>query len=407
MNTHASRLGFVALCATIGLACGGCGGIVDEQAEQKFRRDLGNTSITVFPVFVRDGEQHRYDADAATAIGESLTQAGLATVTASAAQVPITSRWGMNQAKMFRDSAADFGAYVRANPIETDYALLAEYLIGGRGVPVGVHLYLVDAQGTAAYAILFNSHHSEFTDVNPQTVEDCTTIVVNRLPADLAEQLAAKSSAPPARAKSMGPASSLTIVPVMLAGNPSKDVADVVGLLLEKEGMPNIVTVDTTFQPPPEAALQQVASSFAQFVRDNSFESDYTLFGEFIGSPATGVAEVRAVLVDKAGAVVWSDRQTPEDADFKRIGPRNPMTCCVLLSERLKPEFGLSPATRGSVGEGRMARLWAEKSGTPSKEQWAAMAQRQGQMKEAIANSRVLVYPVRLASEVSSEDASQ
>ena len=49
---------------------------------------------------------------AASTIGDFLTQNGLATVTVAAAEVPITSQWGMNQAKMFKDSAADFSAYI-------------------------------------------------------------------------------------------------------------------------------------------------------------------------------------------------------------------------------------------------------------------------------------------------------
>lgn len=180
-----STLAFVALCATIGLVAGGCGGIIDEQAEAAFEKAVGNTTITVFPVFVRDGEEHTYNRDAARALGAFLTTENIATVTQADAEVPITSKWGMNQAKMLRGSAADFTRYVQANPIATDYALLAEYLIGGRGKVMGVHMYLVDKQGTVAYAILTNSHHKVFTDVDPQNVADCTKILENKMRADL------------------------------------------------------------------------------------------------------------------------------------------------------------------------------------------------------------------------------
>ena len=189
MSTRPKTTCFVTLCASLALAAGGCGGIVDEKAEARFRAAIGNTSITVFPAFIRDGQEHRYEAGAAKTIGDFLTRENLATATVSDAEVPITSKWGMNQAKMFRGSAADFSAYVGEHPIGTDYALLPEYLISGGRAVGGVHLYLVDAEGTVAYGALLNSHWKEFNDVNPKTTDDCTTIVINKLRLDLARSV--------------------------------------------------------------------------------------------------------------------------------------------------------------------------------------------------------------------------
>ena len=404
MKTQAIVLALVAVGTAVVFGTSGCGGIINEDAKAKLFEDIGNTSMTVFPVFVRDGEQKRYDPGAANTIGEFLTQENLATVTVSQAEVPITSQWGINQAKMFRDSAADFATYVRENPLETDYALLAEYLFGGRGDPSGVHVYLLDAEGTVAWANLLNSHHKAFTDVDPQTTDDCTTLVINVMRDEFVSQDAGKGVA---AAKTPGRGSALTILPVVLAGKSSKDVADVVGLLLEKEGMDNITTVESTFKPPAGATLPEITSAVAEFVRRNPLEADYVLFGEFLGSPGSGVDEVRAVLVSGAGEVVWTDRQTPADADFQRVKPRNPMTCCVLLKERLRPQFKLTWATRSGAGEGHMAKLWAEKSGTPTKAEWAAMERRQKQMKAALATGTILVFPVRLGTELSTDDARQ
>ena len=86
-----------------------------------------------------------------------------------------------------RDSAADFSSYLRVNPIATEYGMLAEYLTGGRGAPVGVHAYLMNEKGTCAYAVLLNSHHAVFNDVDPETIDDCTTILLNQLRQDLVE----------------------------------------------------------------------------------------------------------------------------------------------------------------------------------------------------------------------------
>jgi hypothetical protein len=185
MKARRLTITFFALCGTLAFSMGGCGGAVDPKAEKALHDKLGSTSITVFPAFVRDGEQQRYDAAAATAIGDLLTSEKLATVTISTAEVPINSKWGMNESRMYRDSVADFRAYVLKNPIATEYAVLPEYLIGGKGAVVGVHLYLLDAKGTCAYGIGLNSHHKAFTDVDPKNVDDCTKIVLNVMKEEL------------------------------------------------------------------------------------------------------------------------------------------------------------------------------------------------------------------------------
>jgi hypothetical protein len=181
MRRPGTILWTLALGCPLGLLSSGCGSIIDEQAERTLMDALGDTSITVFPAFVRDGQQARYDADAARRIGQFLTEQNLAVPTVSEAQVPITSQWGMNQAKMLRASAADFTAYVQAHPIQTDYALLPEYLIGGQGAVMGIHCYLVDQGGKVAFAVLLNSHHQAFADAQPKSVEDCTEVLIQVL----------------------------------------------------------------------------------------------------------------------------------------------------------------------------------------------------------------------------------
>lgn len=163
---------------------GGCSGIVDQQAKEALMQSLGDTSVTVFPTFVRS-TGGAYDADSVRQIGEYLTSAKLAEVTLSDQEVPITGSWGMNQAKMLRESAEAFAAHIKTHPIETDYAMLAEFLIGGAGNAVGIHGYVLDADGTVAFALLLNSHHKAFAAANPQTVEECTALFIQVLNAHL------------------------------------------------------------------------------------------------------------------------------------------------------------------------------------------------------------------------------
>lgn len=157
----------------------GCAGPVDQAAKDAFLGSLGNTSITVFPAFVRDGEPP-YDENAAVSIGEFLTDEGLAEVAISQEQVPITGPWHNNQARMLRESAAEFAEYLKANPTATQYGLLPEYLAGDWGVG-GIHCYIVDADNRLAFVVLQNSHWPIFTEVNPQTVDDCTEVLIRVL----------------------------------------------------------------------------------------------------------------------------------------------------------------------------------------------------------------------------------
>ena len=155
----------------------GCGGIVDREAEKTLLARMGETSVTVFPAFVRDGRKARYDDEAAAALARTIEQKQLAEAMTSDARVPISGPWRRNEARMLRDSAADFATYLASQPIETEYALLPEYLIGGRGAVVGVHAYVLGPNGRIALAVLLNSHHEPFKRVNPKTMGDCTQLL--------------------------------------------------------------------------------------------------------------------------------------------------------------------------------------------------------------------------------------
>ncbi len=134
---------------------------------------------------MRQGKEHSYEPGVAEAVGAFFADEGLATVTVSQEQVPISSEWGHNQARMLRESAADFAKYVVEHDISTEYALLPEYLTVGGGRVLVIHCYLLDAEGTVAYAMLLNSHHKPFQDADPQTIADCTAVLIEVLRDDL------------------------------------------------------------------------------------------------------------------------------------------------------------------------------------------------------------------------------
>ncbi|MFH1741678.1 MAG: hypothetical protein ABIH23_21950 [bacterium] len=196
---------------------------------------------------------------------------------------------------------------------------------------------------------------------------------------------------------------SVTIFPISLAGHLSKDVADVIGLFLEKAAVRNIETVTAEFISPSVDTAEKTGAAFAEFIRNNPVDTDYAIYGEFLGSPKTGVKEVRTIVVDKSGTLLWSDSQTPENAAFKKVQPRNPMTCSVLMAEKLRYKFGLKE--QEDAPRGKMAELWDQKSGLPSEEERSAMKERQDILKKTGTASTLEVLPLQIRSESSRENA--
>ena len=166
------------------LLAGGCRGPIDAAAHEELMRQTGEASFTVFPTLVRRGKK-TYDAASAEKIGGFLDGGRLGHSTLSAETVDVSGEWHANEARIFRESAASLGEHVKTHPIRTRYALMAECLVGRGGAPIGIHGYIVDAEGRLAGGFLLNSHHELFARAEPRTVEDCTRVVTEALPGEL------------------------------------------------------------------------------------------------------------------------------------------------------------------------------------------------------------------------------
>jgi len=195
--------------------------------------------------------------------------------------------------------------------------------------------------------------------------------------------------------KSKGPDASLTILPVRLAGKPWDRVTEVVGVLLEQQGLRNIELGKTPFAP-ADTNLESLAVAVGAFVKTNPITTGYALYAEYNGDRQTGLNELRAVVVDQTGAVVWTDRQTPQDEAFKKLEERDPMTMSVLLVERLSPQLGLNEETAKAAKPGKMATIMDQRSGLPPENERAALPERQQAMKQAMPGATLLVFPPRI-----------
>jgi hypothetical protein len=196
--------------------------------------------------------------------------------------------------------------------------------------------------------------------------------------------------------KSKGAEASMTILPVRLGGRPFDRVSEVVGMLLEQQGLRNIELGKTAFDPDKETDMTRLAGSLGDFIRKNPIATEYALYAEFNGSREAGLNEIRAVVLDKTGAAVWTDHLTGQGTEIKNLQGREPMTFSVLLVERLSPELRLNETTAKAAKPGRMAAIMAERSGLPPESERAPLPERQKKMKETGQKASLLVYPARV-----------
>jgi hypothetical protein len=230
------------------------------------------------------------------------------------------------------------------------------------------------------------------------------------LPARADEPMAAN------RANASATPKSATVFPIVLnsgkpidgvAANMSKDLAELVGLFLERAGVKEIEIADARFSPSEKDDLAKLAEAFGQFVRSRNLSTEYALYGQFLGTPGKGVDEIRLVVVDRLGKVILSERR--DRRQLQQLGEKkvDPMIASYHLVCRLQGLWGLADPNRRDAPEGKMAKLWAEKSGLPPKSERDAMKSRLGGLKKAIKKSTVAVYPVRVSGKSDGQAAAR
>jgi len=196
--------------------------------------------------------------------------------------------------------------------------------------------------------------------------------------------------------KSKGVDASLTILPVGLIGEPQGRVSEVVGVILEQQGLKNIEMGKTAFNPATRTTLRNLADSVGNFVKGHPLTTDYVLYAEMNGDKQKHeINELRGVVVDKTGAVVWTDLLSSQDEAFKQVEDPDPMGYSVLLVQRLSPQMGLNEETAKNAKPGKMAAIMSERSGLPPENERAALPERQKVLKENLKKSTLIVFPVR------------
>ncbi|MDP4281301.1 MAG: hypothetical protein Q8867_04050 [Bacteroidota bacterium] len=195
---------------------------------------------------------------------------------------------------------------------------------------------------------------------------------------------------------------SLTIFPVWVVGKPWDRVSEIIGLLLERKGLKDIELDKTVFGTNQKSNLQDLADSLGKFVKGHSVKTDFVLYSEMNGDKEKHlINELRTVIVDKTGAVVWTDIQTSQDEAFKKVDDPDPMGFSILLVDRLSPQLGLNEETEKNAKPGKMESIMNERSGIPSPDELSPIPERQKLLKESCKKSTLMIFPVRMGEDVS------
>ncbi len=193
--------------------------------------------------------------------------------------------------------------------------------------------------------------------------------------------------------KTKGPNASFTILPVMIVGRPFNKATDVLGVVLEQRGLQHIEIAKTPFIAGVKTEMRVLSVALAAFLKTNSITTDYVLYTEFNG-PA--LDEVRAVVADKAGEIVWTDHQTTQDKAFQALGTsRDPMTLIAYLVERLSPKLSLNEDTAKKRSHKLEDELTANSGYAPAGEIERMLA-RLKTMKESRQKATLMILGVRM-----------
>ena len=199
--------------------------------------------------------------------------------------------------------------------------------------------------------------------------------------------------------RSKGVDASLTILPAGLMGRPEVRVSEVIGVLLEQQGLKNIELWNTAYIPSNKTQPKVLADSVGKFVKTQQITTDYVMYAEMNGDPQKRqIGELRGLVVDKTGAVVFTDFLGSQDEVFKQVEDPDPMGYSMLLVQRLSPQFGLNEETARNAKPGKMMAILNERSGLPPENERAALPERQKTLKANLPKSSLMIFPVRTLS---------
>jgi len=214
-----------------------------------------------------------------------------------------------------------------------------------------------------------------------------------------AEQQSAAAAAKPERAAKR----SVMVFPISI--RPGRKIGmemgvrigEVLAMMLERAGIEEIDVSEAAFTPPETDDVSQIAAAFGKFVAGRSLRSDYAVYAQYVGTPKTGVKEIRTIVVDKSGTVLLAGRDDSKTfSQTSSMKPTNPMTCSIFVAKRIQKLWGLGDPLRPAGPGGKMHQRWRAKYGLPSQKELAEVKKRYEALKKQVATSSLTIYPVRI-----------
>ncbi|MHC5108894.1 MAG: hypothetical protein ACYTHJ_03330 [Planctomycetota bacterium] len=363
MSPLTSVMGMLVLVLSSG--CRASGAVIEVAPDQRARLEAmqekgTEASLTVFPVVMGDGTFE----DVADVVALLLEQAGMTNLERSNAVFRVPNDATAQQ------GAALFGAFVHGQPLETEYALYAEFVgAPGKGVKE-IRGIIVDRAGRAVLVDHQSAADRSFRRAEPDCPMSSSVFLVERvrtqlgIPASARDEsgtgkfarLFADRSPGPDKAewaaierrqtsmKQRGRNAKVAIYPVRLSDEEvGFDDATHLSDLLAKSRLVDAAPVDSPLRVKIEPArneqklLWQLARAFQNHVRRNPPDADYALLADYIMRPDKSRAwAVHFVICDRAGEWVIVDFQNDHHGDFQSIDPRTADDCGQLVVRRLE-----------------------------------------------------------------------
>jgi len=148
------------------------------QRAAKLKADIKTAQIAIYSTCIGEKRNTESAAHLASLVAQQL---GCKTIKVDK-PVSFQRQPTGNEQKLLWDLARAFRDYLRANPADSNYAMLAEYFVNPAGGPVGaVHFVVCEKSGDWVLIDFQNNTHEDFQRIAPKSIEDCDRLAIERL----------------------------------------------------------------------------------------------------------------------------------------------------------------------------------------------------------------------------------
>ncbi len=181
MAVRGSRSSFAVLALiAASLLLAGCGGVVNSDARKSLETEIGNSTLTVYPVGVLRGADYGTARADVEFIVDGLRASGFKAVVAAPDAPDVTVRWQPSADRMLENMARAVSGYVANHPPKGQYALYAQYQLPAESDTVGGILWVIsDRRGRIAAAGIMNAANPRFVERGPVTRKSARAVLID------------------------------------------------------------------------------------------------------------------------------------------------------------------------------------------------------------------------------------